>query len=70
MPDALVIRHAHRKPMPSELGEISVSDFDENQVPISLEGVERTRKFGLSLLGSMMPYTTLQYLDVKKLRSN
>ena len=51
MSDALVIRHAHREPMPSELGENAASDFDENQVQISLEGFESTRKFGLSLLG-------------------
>lgn len=51
MSDALIIRHAHREPMPSELGQNAASDFDENQVPISLEGVEHTRKFGLSLLG-------------------
>ena len=45
MKKALIIRHAHREKMPSELGQ-NVDGFQENLVPVTEEGRLAARNVG------------------------
>ena len=47
----LIIRHAHRSQMPSELLQEASLNFDENDVPITLEGRKKAHQVGVLLSG-------------------
>jgi broad specificity phosphatase PhoE len=56
MKKALIIRHAHRKKMPSELGQY-VDGFQENLVPVNEEGRLAARNVG-KLISTQYDFVT------------